>query len=445
MSLGSARFKILKEFKSNRHTQVNLVEERQTSKLFILKKIHITDFNKQFREVQIHNQLNHKHIIKLLEYQQTDHTLLLLIEYAKYEDLFSWMTRLYLLSEDSIIRFYKNTVEAIVYLHSKDIVHRDIKPENILVSRHFSPRLADFGSSAFKTGLGRSMCGTLEYMSPEVLQKKEQTEKIDIWGLGILLFEIFHEFTPFKNLNSQEIIEIVSNHKISFRENLNLKVKFLILRLLKIDPNERPSAEQILNDPLFQELDILTQKSSKKIVFCNSDNLQENKACINYLLNKSKPAPKIDSDGFFRPFLVSSEQNSLFSNSFFFDSENNYSKKEITVENYIYLRFFDSKENLFKSKNNPESRKSSPTAHFELDLNPQILYSLRNQKKIIPQNSLEISQKNYKEISQSEFSFLDLQSFETNSETFSFNQTNDSINTKNCHLEFKKKICKDLT
>lgn len=79
------------------------------------------------------------------------------------------------------------------YIHKKGFIHRDIKPENILINSKFKPLLADFGTAIKKTSKSKIFTGTIGYMAPEVLMKKSFNEKCDVWGLGILLYELLHD------------------------------------------------------------------------------------------------------------------------------------------------------------------------------------------------------------------------------------------------------------
>lgn len=84
-------------------------------------------------------------------------------------------------------------------MHGKNIIHRDIKPENILIDKHYNVKLADFGwSRELVSGVNRkTFCGTYEYMAPEILKLKPQSKKVDIWSLGILLYELFEGSSPY--------------------------------------------------------------------------------------------------------------------------------------------------------------------------------------------------------------------------------------------------------
>lgn len=144
-------------------------------------------------------------------------------------------------------------MEAIDYLHKQGLVHRDIKPENILINKKFSPRLADFGTSSQADFVKNTFCGIYEYMAPEIYLREKQNEKVDIWAVGILLFEMTHQFTPFKKESVNGIKAMLTENRIKFRSDLNPQIKALILRILKYSPSERPTSKEILCDPLFSD------------------------------------------------------------------------------------------------------------------------------------------------------------------------------------------------
>ena len=101
------------------------------------------------------------------------------------------------LGADLSLRFLYQIARALQYLHSNNIVHRDIKPENILLDRDFFVKLCDFGCAinVSEESKQTSVCGTYEYMAPEVVDNPLQqahTSKVDIWGLGVLFYEMLH-------------------------------------------------------------------------------------------------------------------------------------------------------------------------------------------------------------------------------------------------------------
>ena len=84
-------------------------------------------------------------------------------------------------------------------MHKRNLLHRDLKPENILLNKNYTPKICDFGWSAeIKNDEARAtFCGTYEYMAPEIFENEEYDTSVDIWSLGILLYEILHGSSPF--------------------------------------------------------------------------------------------------------------------------------------------------------------------------------------------------------------------------------------------------------
>lgn len=154
--------------------------------------------------------------------------------------------------------FYK-IILSVKYLHDNSLVHRDIKPENIMITNTLRPKLADFGSTNIKKEMSKTFCGTYEYMAPEIYRRGQQNEKVDIWALGVLLYEITQCKTPFKGLTLNEIEQMVLGRKLRFKHGTNPLIKQFIYDVLKLDPKERPTCDQLLKNCIF---DIL--KSSKR-------------------------------------------------------------------------------------------------------------------------------------------------------------------------------------
>lgn len=97
----------------------------------------------------------------------------MLIEYAKYGDLFNFIWKQKDLLDNKLLKFFFKITQSINYLHSTGIIHRDIKPENILITTNYRPKLADFGTSVYSQEVKNTFCGTFEYMAPEIYLRKK--------------------------------------------------------------------------------------------------------------------------------------------------------------------------------------------------------------------------------------------------------------------------------
>ena len=162
-------------------------------KLYAMKRLNFSKNSKLFRlldEIKLHKSLNHPHIIRLYGSQFLQKEVLIFMEYASRGDLFKILrdkdTSQPKLTFRQKIKIFIQCVQAIEYMHSQGIIHRDLKPENVLIAENFDVKLCDFGWAIAMDvpRRRRSICGTIEYMAPEITHQQLQTEKIDIWALG---------------------------------------------------------------------------------------------------------------------------------------------------------------------------------------------------------------------------------------------------------------------
>ncbi len=153
------------------------------------------------------------------------------------------------------LNLFVQIVEAIAYIHSRKVIHRDIKPENILVDAKFRPKICDFGwSSVLKNDSTRkTFCGTYEYMAPEIFESAAYTEKVDVWSLGILLYELLHGYSPFRAPTLLEIYKNILKRKIKFADGMSEQAIDLISKILRYKPEERLNVQQILAHPYLAE------------------------------------------------------------------------------------------------------------------------------------------------------------------------------------------------
>ena len=145
-------------------------------------------FDRKFalEEIRLHKRLSHPNSISLHDSILENSRAVLFLEYAENGDLFRFVTRSLNTDRKRVLSIFLQCVRAVRYLHRKDIMHRDLKPENILLDKEYNAKLCDFGWSAeFRESIERhSMCGTAEYMAPEIFYKKPQSKKTDVWSLG---------------------------------------------------------------------------------------------------------------------------------------------------------------------------------------------------------------------------------------------------------------------
>ena len=214
------------------------------------------------KEIDIQSRIDHPNIVKLLYVKETHLSYDLVMEYASNGSLFHYIRKFKGLNENKTFSLFIQVVNAINFMHSNDLIHRDIKPENILIFENNIIKLCDFGWCVKLEGHQRgTFCGTTEYMSPELVNHQVYGKEIDVWSLGILLYEMIHGYSPFRpnkpKFNEKDVMENIKNHNLIFGKTVSDECKRLIYHLLDPDINKRYTVEDIYNSDFVKKYEKL--------------------------------------------------------------------------------------------------------------------------------------------------------------------------------------------
>ena len=207
---------------------------------------------------------------------QTQHKLYMVMDFLNGGELFYHLRRENRFNERRIKFYAAEIVCAIEDLHKAGVIYRDLKPENILLDSQGHIRLTDFGLS--KQGIFKqnedmtfTICGTPEYLAPEIIKGEGHGRSVDWWSLGALLYEMYCGRPPFQNQNKMQLLYTIATKKIDFSRIQRSSQEFqnFIKRLLHHNPNRRlggteEDAEEIKRHPFFAGID-WNQIRSKQI------------------------------------------------------------------------------------------------------------------------------------------------------------------------------------
>jgi aurora kinase len=239
-----------------RFAKVYLVRERLQGFVVVLKCIQKKKLTKYHaekalrNEIEIQSHLNeHVNILRLFGYFDDDDYIYLILEYAERGDLF-YNFRSFVFSERQIASFVHQISLALLYMHSKNVIHRDLKPENIFLSHEGKIKIADFGWAVKSNSPQTVVVGTVHYMAPEMVNGSSYDSRVDIWAMGILLFELFDKSLPFYPGTYEDLKEVFREKTFSNcpRQAPSSDAADLVMKLLEMDPKRRiPLAEVIVH------------------------------------------------------------------------------------------------------------------------------------------------------------------------------------------------------
>lgn len=196
----------------------------------------------------------HPNILHLYNYFYDDTRIYLILEYAPGGELYKELQRNEQLDQQRTATIIQELSDALTYCHEKKVIHRDIKPENLLLGLNGEVKISDFGWSVHTPSLRRkTMCGTLDYLPPEMIEQKPYNEMVDLWCIGVLCYELLVGKPPFESSTSSETFRRICKVDFKFPSSVPAGAQDLISKLLRYHPSERLSLAQVLKHPWVRE------------------------------------------------------------------------------------------------------------------------------------------------------------------------------------------------
>ncbi|XP_048718677.1 ribosomal protein S6 kinase alpha-3 isoform X2 [Lepidochelys kempii] len=266
-----SQFELLKVLGQGSFGKVFLVKKisgsdaRQLYAMKVLKKatLKVRDRVRTKMERDILVEVNHPFIVKLHYAFQTEGKLYLILDFLRGGDLFTRLSKEVMFTEEDVKFYLAELALALDHLHSLGIIYRDLKPENILLDEEGHIKLTDFGLSKESIDHEKkaySFCGTVEYMAPEVVNRRGHTQSADWWSFGVLMFEMLTGTLPFQGKDRKETMTMILKAKLGMPQFLSPEAQSLLRMLFKRNPANRLGAgpdgvEEIKRHLFFSTID----------------------------------------------------------------------------------------------------------------------------------------------------------------------------------------------
>ena len=256
-------FTFIKELGVGSYGRVILVQHKMTQAKYAIKaidkrnKVNIEEKQYFRREIEIMYRVHHPNVVKLFGHFEDNNFCYFIMEYIPGGNIYSLLPKngIRKVSTQNVVSIMKDVISATYFLHHMipPIVHRDIKPENVVLDNNMVAKLTDFGWSNYIQGdiKRTTVCGTPVYLAPEIINNTGHDEKVDIWCIGVLMFELLTGSAPFQGDDVQTVKSNISRLKIRWPKGMDRDAVDLISKILKYNPYERLSLEQILLHPFF--------------------------------------------------------------------------------------------------------------------------------------------------------------------------------------------------
>ena len=225
--------------------RVNLAKNKSTGEYIALKQLKKIEIIKMKQIDHVKNEtfvlssLDHPLLVKMYGFSTDPKFLYIGMEYIAGGELFTYLRKVGKFSSSQSAFYAGNVALMFEYLHSKNVIYRDLKPENLLINPDGYLKLTDFGFAKIVEGRTFTLCGTPEYLAPEILLNRGYGKGVDWWTLGILLYEMVEGIDPFNDCDPMGIYQKILRGCVRFNKSFNKDARSLVKHLLVADLSKR--------------------------------------------------------------------------------------------------------------------------------------------------------------------------------------------------------------
>uniref|UniRef100_A0AAY5EIC2 Serine/threonine-protein kinase PLK3 n=1 Tax=Electrophorus electricus TaxID=8005 RepID=A0AAY5EIC2_ELEEL len=245
---GFARCYEMTDLANNKMYAVKVIPQSRVSKPHQRDKI--------TNEIELHKTLQHKHVVKFSHHFEDQDNIYIFLELCSRKSLAHiWKAR-HTLTDPEVRYYLRQIISGLKYLHSKGILHRDLKLGNFFVNENMELRLGDFGLAAKLETVEqrkKTICGTPNYLAPEVLNRQGHGTESDVWSLGCVMYTLLCGNPPFETLDLKETYKCIKEVRYSLPPSLSPAAQKLISAVLQKNPSDRLTLDQILAHEYFSK------------------------------------------------------------------------------------------------------------------------------------------------------------------------------------------------
>ncbi|EFC48028.1 predicted protein [Naegleria gruberi] len=213
---------------------------------------------KLMTEIKIHKKMNHKYVVGFERFFEDSQNAYIMLEMCHCKSLMELMEKKRRLAESEAQYIFYQVLSAVRYMHSCRVIHRDLKLGNIFLDKYMRVKIGDFGLATEVNGQERktTLCGTPNYIAPEILENRGHSYEVDMWSCGVILYTLLIGTPPFETSDVKSTYRKIQENRYSFPPDIKISepAKKLIKRLLSSDPKSRPNVEQSINDEFFKTM-----------------------------------------------------------------------------------------------------------------------------------------------------------------------------------------------
>ncbi|XP_023323856.1 serine/threonine-protein kinase PLK1 isoform X2 [Eurytemora carolleeae] len=206
---------------------------------------------KMAQEIRLHKIVRHSYIVKLFSYFEDSNFVYVIMELCRKKSLMELHKRRQAITEPETRYFMRQMLLGCQYLHENKIIHRDLKLGNVFLNDDLEIKIGDFGLATkvdFEGERKKTLCGTPNYIAPEVLSKKGHSYEVDVWSLGCILYTLLVGKPPFETQSLKDTYNRIKRNEYHIPSKIGPLARNLIAKLLQNDPMKRPSVTEILKD-----------------------------------------------------------------------------------------------------------------------------------------------------------------------------------------------------